>query len=233
MMAPASLPFVVLKESGFIVGDKNERKGVGRARQGISVIIPKLESCFVFRPSINKGLSIGHHIFSFMAVEIHSICFLPISPLQLGKPPVCRRLRNTGFVDPQLSKDCLHLLARDDLTQVLGLDKTGLCPLCQLLLEFLQDVLVFKDRVPAIAIRMEGKLPISDKVEDPPTDAARPPRPTPLCLRHDHRGLPPGVRKVQVQKQVQDPDHGTDASPKDNVKRLVLALRRQRLLGPQ
>ena len=86
-MTPAGRSFVILEEYRLVVGDEDEWKRMGMWKQ-ISVVVPNLELRFVIHPSINKGISIGHNINSFMAIKIHPVLPLSISPLQFGKPPM-------------------------------------------------------------------------------------------------------------------------------------------------
>ncbi len=88
-MVPASLSFIILEEYRFIMGDKNKQMVAIRwMRKWIATIIPNLELHFVFHPSINKGLSIGYDIISFMPINIHSVLHFAVAPLQLCKPPL-------------------------------------------------------------------------------------------------------------------------------------------------
>ncbi len=92
LMASEGHPFVVLKEHRLIVCDKNKATQIRQMRRkGIPVVIPNLESHFVFCLSINKGLLIGHNIILLIAVNIHAILPFYIVPFQLCKPPLSHR----------------------------------------------------------------------------------------------------------------------------------------------
>ena len=81
-MAPTSRSLVILKEYRLIVCDEDEGTQIGwiigQITGQISIGVPKLESHFVFRPSINEGLSIGHNIVSFMPVNIHPVLLFAV-----------------------------------------------------------------------------------------------------------------------------------------------------------
>jgi hypothetical protein len=169
------------------VCDKNEGQRIRGLCKAISVVVPNWELSFVFHcPSIDEFLSIRHNIVSLMAINIHSVLHFSVSPFHFCKPPLCRRLRNGGLVNPQPCKQGLQPLTCDDLTQVLSLDKAVLRSLRQCRLDFLQDIFVPKDCLAAIAIGMEGKLPFLDKIKNPLSDAACTTRSMPLCLRNNN-----------------------------------------------
>jgi hypothetical protein len=81
-MIPTSCPFVVLKEYRLVVCDEDKGMQIGgQTRKGIRVVVPNLESCFVFHPSVNKGLLIGHDVVSLMPINIHAVFLFAIAPL--------------------------------------------------------------------------------------------------------------------------------------------------------
>ncbi len=89
-MVPTGLPFIILKERGFVMGDKDKGTRISwMMRIGNAIAVPNLEMGFVICPLINKGLSIGHNIVSFMTVNIHPIFHLVVAPLQFSKPSFC------------------------------------------------------------------------------------------------------------------------------------------------
>ena len=88
-MVPTHLPFIVLEEREFVMGDKDEAMQIGCMLKEISVIILNLESCFVFHPSMHKHMSIGHNIVSFVFISIHTVLHFAVAPLHLCEPPLC------------------------------------------------------------------------------------------------------------------------------------------------
>ena len=231
-MVPARLPFIILKECGFVVGDKDEATQIGCMRKEISVIIPNLESCFVFRPSMHKRVSIGHNVILFMFINIHTILYFAVAPLHLYEPPLCCRQWNPRLVNSQPRKQDLEPLACNNLTDILCFDKTTLCPLGQLSLDLLQDVLILKNSFLVISIGMGWKHPLLDKVKNSGPDAVCTGWSMSLCLCHNYRSLPLGVPKLRIQKKIQDPNHGRDTSLKNDIERFVMAQRQQSLPGP-
>ena len=162
LMASEGHPFVVLKEHRLIVCDKNKATQIRQMRRkGIPVVIPNLESHFVFCLSINKGLLIGHNVVSFMPVNIHPVLLFAVAPPQFCKPSVCRCLWNGWLVNPQSSKHRLKLLARNKFANDLGLDEATLCPLGQLALDLLQNVIILKNCLPGLAKGVKGKPPVT------------------------------------------------------------------------
>lgn len=83
LMASASLPFIVLKECGFVVYDEDEVaiRLMTWNLKGVSIIIPKLETGFVICPSVHERTSIGHNIFSLMAINKHSFFHFLVVPI--------------------------------------------------------------------------------------------------------------------------------------------------------
>ena len=144
-MAPASRPFVILEEDGLIMSDENEGTQIGQTRKGIPIIVPKLKSHFISRPSMNEGLSIGHDVVSLVPVNIHSVFLFAVVPFQSCKPPLCSLPGNAGLVNPQPSDQDLKALTCDNVANVLCLDEPAFCPLRQLPLDLLQDIVIFKN----------------------------------------------------------------------------------------
>ena len=60
-----------------------------RKGKGISIIIPKLEMCFIICTTTNKCTLIGHNVISLMPVNIHSILCFIVAPVYLYKPLLC------------------------------------------------------------------------------------------------------------------------------------------------
>ena len=82
-MAPASLPFIILKECGFVVCDEDEVV-IGLMTwnlKGVSVIIPKLKTSFVICPSVHERASIGNDIFSLMTINKHAFFHFFVAPI--------------------------------------------------------------------------------------------------------------------------------------------------------
>jgi hypothetical protein len=81
-MIPTSCPFIVLEEYRLVMCDKDKGTQIGgQMRKEIPIVVPNLESCFIFRPSINKGLSIGHNTVLLMFINIHAVFVFAIVPL--------------------------------------------------------------------------------------------------------------------------------------------------------
>ncbi len=55
--------------------DEDEWKWMGRMREHCANIrvIPNMETSFIFGPSIDEHVSIGHDVISFVAINIHPI----------------------------------------------------------------------------------------------------------------------------------------------------------------
>ena len=56
----------------------------GRMLEFIPIIIPKMKMPLIFGKSINKGLPVFHNIFTFMAINIHTVLISSIPPPQLA-----------------------------------------------------------------------------------------------------------------------------------------------------
>src|SRR5258708_37956551 len=106
--------------------DKDKGTTMGWKANGIVTAIPKLESHFIFCPSINEGLSIGHNVVSFMTINIHSFLHFMVVPLQLCKPLLYCQQGNAALANLHLQEQILEFVACNDVTNVPGLDKA--CP---------------------------------------------------------------------------------------------------------
>ncbi len=200
LMSLACLPLVILIECWLVICDEDEWKWMRRTCECCANIriIPNMEMLFVFGPLIDKHVSIGHHIVSFVAINIHPIWLVSVLPVQFCKPTLCHQQWDAWFLDTKLQEHALNWVTHNNLTQILCLDKTCFCLFRQSFLDFLCNTFVFKSCGLFIAIGMEGKLPLLNKLDNPLLNIVCSVWTSTLCLCNNHQGLPPGVWKVYV-----------------------------------
>ena len=86
--------FIILIENRPVISYRDESKVSNCTRdvkaiwlwEFIFVIVPLVESMLVFFPLCYELMSVFHHIFPFMAIDIHPIFQFSISPAKSSQP---------------------------------------------------------------------------------------------------------------------------------------------------
>ena len=108
---------VVLKECQLVVGDKDksetasglwDREAMGEWEL-IPIVVIEVEALFVLLEVLHEGGPVLYDVVMFMAINIHTILPLPISPSQPVHPMMSCALRNGGLVDAHKPELILHL----------------------------------------------------------------------------------------------------------------------------
>jgi hypothetical protein len=69
----------------------------GWSADDISIFVIQHHLFFILFPALAEGVPVCHDVFPFMAIDVHPFFLLPISPIQLLQPTLCRPDPNRGF----------------------------------------------------------------------------------------------------------------------------------------
>ena len=85
-----------------------DREAMGE-RELIPVVVIEVEASFVLLEALHKGGPVLYNVITFMAINIHTVLPLPISPSQPVHPTMSRAHGNGGLVDARKPESILHL----------------------------------------------------------------------------------------------------------------------------
>ena len=157
--------------------------------------------------SLHKPLPVLHNVFTFVAINVHSILVLAMPPAQFAQPPAHSAFWYWWPKDPSLCKLRLDFWAQNHFHNVCCSEESILCFLCKCFLDCTSQIFIIQHRLPCLAMPVTLKFMGVCKLDHPLLDWPCMIHSMPFHLCDNFQCLLPCVAQRCVKEQVQQPEH--------------------------